>query len=175
MVSGEYREYERASTTVIDAYIRPLMTRYLGGLAERLRGLGLGERLFVTTSGGGAMSFAEAGARPFETISSGPAGGAVGAAALCTRLGLTAAITADVGGTSFDTCFIENGRPRVEFEGHVADLVIQAPVDRREVGGRRRRVDRVDRPQRPAAGRPGQRRRRPRTRLATDAAATSRP
>ncbi len=135
VVSGEYREYERASTTVIDAYIRPLMTRYLGGLAERLRGLGLGDRLFVTTSGGGAMSFAEAGARPFETISSGPAGGAVGAAALCSRLGLPAAITADVGGTSFDTCFIENGRPRVAFEGHVADLVIQAPwIDVRSVG-----------------------------------------
>ena len=135
VVSGEYREYERASTTVIDAYIRPLMTRYLGGLAERLRGLGLGERLFVTSSGGGAMSFAEAGARPFETISSGPAGGAVGAAALCARLGLPAAITADVGGTSFDTCFIENGRPRVAFEGHVADLVIQAPwIDVRSVG-----------------------------------------
>jgi N-methylhydantoinase A/oxoprolinase/acetone carboxylase beta subunit/N-methylhydantoinase B/oxoprolinase/acetone carboxylase alpha subunit len=134
-VSGEHREYERTSTTVIDAYVRPRVATYLRNLERGLRREGLGEDLYVTSSGGGAMSFAEARSRPFETIASGPAAGAVGAAELCRTMGIRLGIAADVGGTSFDTCLIEDGRPATVYEGRVAGHVIQAPwVDVRSIG-----------------------------------------
>ena len=134
-VSGEYREYERTSTTVVDAYVRPQVSAYLAHLARRLTALGLSERLFVTNSGGGAMTFEEATARPFEIIDSGPTAGAVGAGELCRDLEIPLAITADVGGTSFDTCLVIDGRPPVRYEGRIAELVVQTPwVDVRSIG-----------------------------------------
>jgi N-methylhydantoinase A len=134
-VSGEHREYERTSTTVIDAYVRPRVATYLRSLERGLEQTGLGNDLYVTTSGGGAMTFAEAQARPFETIESGPAAGAVGAAELCRAAGVRFGIAADVGGTSFDTCLIRDGRPATVYEGRIAGLVVQAPwVDVRSIG-----------------------------------------
>ena len=134
-VSGEHREYERTSTTVIDAYVRPRVATYLQNLELGLRRMRLGDDLYVTSSGGGAMSFAEARVRPFETIESGPAAGAVGAAKLCRTMGIPFGIAADVGGTSFDTCLIEDGRPATVYEGRIAGHVVQAPwVDVRSIG-----------------------------------------
>jgi N-methylhydantoinase A len=134
-VSGEYREYERTSTTVIDAYIRPSMGRYLRRLQDRLRQQGFSGTCLITRSGGGAMTFEEAETRPFETIHSGPVAGVVGAADMCRRLGIQHAITADVGGTSFDTCLILGSRPQIKYEGVVAGRPVQAPwVDVRSVG-----------------------------------------
>jgi N-methylhydantoinase A len=81
------------------------------------------------------MTFEEAEARPFETIMSGPVAGAVGSAELCRQLGIDRAITADVGGTSFDTCLITDGRPEVKYEGSIAGMPIQTPwVDVRSIG-----------------------------------------
>ena len=134
-VSGEYREYERTCTTVIDAYVRPRMATYLRRLEEKLAGAGFGGQLLVTRCGGGAMTFAEAEARPFETILSGPVAGAEGAAELARNLQLGDVITADVGGTSFDTCLITGGRPQVMYEGKVVGLPVQTPwVDVRSIG-----------------------------------------
>lgn len=134
-VSGEYREYERTCTTVVDAYVRPRMTAYLHRLEERLAQAGLRGDLLVTRSGGGSMLFSEAEARPFETIMSGPVAGAEGAAELARNLDLGDVITADVGGTSFDTCLITGGRPTVLFEGKIAGLPLQTPwVDVRSIG-----------------------------------------
>jgi N-methylhydantoinase A len=134
-VSGEYHEYERTSTTVIDAYIRPRMAFYLRQLEDTLSTLGFAGSCMITSSGGGAMMFGDAETRPFETIMSGPVAGAVGAGELCRTLGLTTAVTADVGGTSFDTCLIRDGRPDVKYEGSVEGMPIQAPwVDVRSVG-----------------------------------------
>ena len=134
-VSGEYREYERTSTTVIDAYVRPRMTAYLARLEERLRGAGFTGALLVTRSGGGAMTFAEAERRPFETILSGPVAGAEGAAELARDLDLGDVISADVGGTSFDTCLITGGRPQVMYEGRVDGMPVQTPwIDVRSIG-----------------------------------------
>jgi N-methylhydantoinase A/oxoprolinase/acetone carboxylase beta subunit/N-methylhydantoinase B/oxoprolinase/acetone carboxylase alpha subunit len=133
--SGEHREYERTSTTVIDAYVRPRVSAYLGNLELGLRRLGLSGQLYVTNSGGGAMTFTDARLRPFETIESGPAAGAVGAAKLCSSRGIRFAVAADVGGTSFDTCLLENGRPAMAYEGRIAGMVVQAPwVDVRSIG-----------------------------------------
>lgn len=134
-VSGEYREYERTTTTVIDAYVRPRMAHYLRALEERLAGGGFTGNLLVTRSGGGAMTFPEATDRPFETILSGPVAGAEGAAELARNLDLGDVITADVGGTSFDTCLISGGRPQVMYEGSIVGLPVQTPwVDVRSIG-----------------------------------------
>jgi N-methylhydantoinase A len=134
-VSGEYREYERTSTTVIDAYVRPRMTAYLGRLEERLHGAGFDGTLLVTRSGGGSMTFDEAQRRPFETILSGPVAGAEGAAELARALDLGDVISADVGGTSFDTCLITDGRPQVRYEGRVDGMPVQTPwIDVRSIG-----------------------------------------
>jgi N-methylhydantoinase A len=134
-VSGEYREYERTTTTVVDAYVRPHMTAYLRRLEESLASIGLTGNLLVTRSGGGSMTFAEAEARPFETVQSGPVAGAEGAAELARKLDLGDVIAADVGGTSFDTALIQDGRPAVLFEGKVVGLPIQTSwVDVRSIG-----------------------------------------
>jgi N-methylhydantoinase A len=134
-VSGEYREYERTATAVIDAYVRPKMAQYLKALEDGLRRAGLEGTCLVTRSGGGAMTFAEAEERPFETIMSGPVAGAEGAGELARQLELGDVITADVGGTSFDTCLVTGGRPQLMYQGQVVGLPVQTPwVDVRSIG-----------------------------------------
>jgi N-methylhydantoinase A len=134
-ISGEYREYERTSTTLVDAYIRPRVSSYLGRLERDLGTAGVRADLLISRSGGGAMGFGEARERPFESIMSGPVGGAQGAAELARRLDLGDLVTADVGGTSFDTCLIVDGRPQLLFEGSVVGLPLQTPwIDVRSIG-----------------------------------------
>ena len=134
-VSGEYREYERTCTTVIDAYVRPRMTSYLRRLEEKLHEAGFDGTAIVTRSGGGAMTFAEAEDRPFETIMSGPVAGAEGAGELARLYELGDVITADVGGTSFDTCLVTDGRAQLMYQGEVEGLPVQTPwVDVRSIG-----------------------------------------
>jgi N-methylhydantoinase A len=134
-VSGQYREYERTSTTVVDAYVRPAVSGYLERLEAGLHEARFDGECLITTSSGGCVAFSEARSRPFETVMSGPVAGAVGASKLCEQLGLELAITADVGGTSFDTCLLVDGRPRVKHEGEVVGMPLQTPwVDVRSVG-----------------------------------------
>ncbi|MGW5266670.1 hydantoinase/oxoprolinase family protein [Microbispora sp. NPDC004025] len=138
-VSGEYREYERTCTTVVDAFVRHRMGPYLHNLDRELRARGFAGELLVTRSGGGALALAEAAARPFETILSGPVAGAAAtarlAASLGSSLGLGTAVAADVGGTSFDTALIEDGRLPLLYQGEVVGLPLQSPwVDVRSVG-----------------------------------------
>lgn len=134
-VSGEYREYERTSTTVVDAFVRARISDYLARLEGGLRHEKFRGTCLITRSGGGSMTFAEADERPFETIMSGPVAGAEGAAELTRRLGLGDLITADVGGTSFDTCVIVNGRTQLLYQGKIADHPLQTPwVDVRSIG-----------------------------------------
>ena len=134
-ISGEYREYERTSTTCIDAFVRGRMSNYLRRLDGRLRELGFKGTSLITRSGSGSMTFAEAEDRPFETIMSGPVGGAQGASELARMLGIKALVTADVGGTSFDTALVIDGKPQVLFEGMIDNMPIQSPwVDVRSIG-----------------------------------------
>jgi N-methylhydantoinase A len=134
-VSGEYGEYERTSTTVVDSYVRPAVSGYLGRLSSGLTDRGFGGEYLISRSGGGASYFTDAAARPFETIMSGPVGGVAGTVALCTTLGISNAIAADVGGTSFDTSLIVDGRPQVVYEGQVIGLPLQSPwIDVRSIG-----------------------------------------
>ena len=134
-VSGEYREYERTTTTLVDAFVGHRMGSYLQRLEARVGGLGFAGDALITRSGGGAMTFAQAAERPFETILSGPVAGAAATAALASGLGLGMAIVADVGGTSFDTCLIADGQMPVLYQGTVIGLPLQAPwVDVRSIG-----------------------------------------
>jgi N-methylhydantoinase A len=134
-VSGQFREYERTSTTVVDAYVRPAVSGYLERLQSGLERGGFSGECLITTSSGGCVAFSEASSRPFETVMSGPVAGAVGASKICEELGLELAVTADVGGTSFDTCLLRGGRPQVKYEGSVVGMPLQTPwVDVRSVG-----------------------------------------
>jgi len=134
-ISGEYREYERTSTTCIDAFVRGRMANYLRRLDQKLRELGFKGTSLITRSGSGSMTFAEAEDRPFETIMSGPVGGAQGASELAKMLDIKALVTADVGGTSFDTALVIDGKPQVLFEGMIDNMPIQSPwVDVRSIG-----------------------------------------
>ncbi|MEM7739588.1 MAG: hydantoinase/oxoprolinase family protein [Pseudomonadota bacterium] len=135
VVSGEYREYERTCTTVIDAFVQARMANYLDRLKAGLLETGFQGECLITRSGGGAMNFKEAAERSFETIMSGPVAGVEGASELARRFDLGDVITADVGGTSFDACVVKDGRPILLFEGEIAGFPLQTPwVDVRSIG-----------------------------------------
>jgi N-methylhydantoinase A len=105
----EMREFERTSTTVTNAYVMPVMARYLESLERELVRLGLAARLLVMQSNGGVMT-AEAGRRrPVHVIESGPAAGVIATAALARRIGLGNAISIDMGGTTAKASVIEDG------------------------------------------------------------------
>ena len=135
IVSGEYREYERTTTTVIDAFVKSRMSNYLNTLKKEMNSIGFNGGYLVTRSGSGSMTFDEAEDRPFETIMSGPVAGAEGSGELSRKLNNINMVTADVGGTSFDTCLIINGRPQIQYEGTIVGLPVQSPwVDVRSIG-----------------------------------------
>ncbi|MBW7836952.1 MAG: hydantoinase/oxoprolinase family protein [Sphingomonadales bacterium] len=134
-ISREYREFERTSTTVVDAFVRGRLSQYLRRLDVNLTGMGFKGTTLITRSGGGSMAFDEAEQRPFETIMSGPVAGAEGAAELTRQHNLGDIVCADVGGTSFDTCLIVDGRPELLYEGEIDSWPLQAPwVDVRSIG-----------------------------------------
>jgi N-methylhydantoinase A len=133
-ISPEFREYERASTTAIDAYLGPAVASYLGALGDRVAAAGLPEPL-VMRSSGGVASLGEAAAHPAIALLSGPAAGTVGAALLARRAGFENAISFDMGGTSTDVSLIVDGRAGLAAEREVADLPLRLPaVDLHTVG-----------------------------------------
>ena len=109
----EFREYERLSTTVINAYLMPHMKRYLERFSQEVRDLGFPDQPFVMNSGGGVVSPALAGQRPIDTLFSGPSGGVSGAGYLASLLAFPNIVTFDMGGTSTDVCLIKDHRPEV--------------------------------------------------------------
>ncbi|GEP54701.1 hydantoinase/oxoprolinase family protein [Reyranella soli] len=111
-VSPEIREYERWSTAVANAYVQPVMDRYLGRLDEALRKKGVGCPLFLITSGGGLAALETARKFPIRLVESGPAGGAILAAALARQCGLDKVLSFDMGGTTAKICLIDNGEPQ---------------------------------------------------------------
>lgn len=120
-VAPEWREYERTSTTVMSAYITPIMRNYLGELKRQLSLRGMGAPVYVTESNGGVMSADLAGSRAIATLLSGPVGGVIGARTLANLLGEKDLISVDVGGTSFDVSLIRDGdasvRPEFDIQG----------------------------------------------------------
>jgi N-methylhydantoinase A len=126
-LSREYREYERTSTAVLDAYVKPIVRRYLHTLEGELAGGGFDGRFLMTRSGGGAMTASSAREQPVSLILSGPAGGVIGAAALSRVLGEPNLITIDMGGTSLDASLILDGEPVLYQGAEFEQLPINTP------------------------------------------------
>jgi N-methylhydantoinase A len=105
----EVREFERTSTAVTNAYVMPVMSRYLGSLETELRALGVGAPILVMQSNGGVMTAASGRRRPVHVIESGPAAGVIATAELTRRIGQPNAISIDMGGTTAKASVIEGG------------------------------------------------------------------
>lgn len=126
-VSGEWREYERTSTSVLNAYVMPGMDRYLGSLEQRLQEQQYQGSFNIVQSTGGMMPSEGARQTPIRTLESGPAGGVMGTAALGAALGYPNVIGADVGGTTFDVSLVVEGRPLEKTETYVNRRPVLCP------------------------------------------------
>lgn len=120
----EFREYERASTCVLNAAVAPVMRRYLSRLRDRLPAA----TVTVMTSGGGVTDLAVAADAPVHTLLSGPAAGVVAAGAVARGAGFADAVAFDMGGTSTDVCLIRDGRPEVSSEATIGGLPFRTPA-----------------------------------------------
>jgi N-methylhydantoinase A len=127
----EFREYERASTVAVNAYLQPVMQSYLQQLELRLRQVFSGKaknaRVFVMQSSGGITSLEAASRQPVRTVLSGPAGGVVGATTMARLSGFERVITFDMGGTSTDVALVD-GEPRPSNEAEIAGLPVRVPM-----------------------------------------------
>lgn len=127
-VLPEYREFERFSTTVINAYVGPRMDRYLAKFVQRLESLGMSAAPRTIHSNGGLMSVDTVRAFPVRTCLSGPAAGVVGAAQVAAASGHSNIVTFDVGGTSTDVSLVLDGRPAFTTSRLVADYPVRTPM-----------------------------------------------
>ncbi len=123
------REYPRLSTTVVNAYVQPILSDYLACMDGCLKEYGIRTpRCYVMQSNGGVASFVAAGERPVTTVLSGPAAGAVAASRIASAAGFPQAISFDMGGTSADIALIAGGRPAETSEGRVAGRDLAVPM-----------------------------------------------
>jgi N-methylhydantoinase A len=133
-VSAQWREFERASTAVLSAYVKPTVASYLDELRSGLREVGVSAPLYAMRSSGGVSSFDRAVETPIALLESGPVAGVTAAAELGRRLGVQDVLTLDIGGTTAKTSAVRNGRVRIETLHHVertpttAGYPIQVPV-----------------------------------------------
>jgi N-methylhydantoinase A len=137
-VVSEYREFERFSTTVMNAYVAPHMRRYLGRLEEALTEHGYRGRLHIMGANGGVMMADAAEQLAVRTILSGPVGGVNGALYYAARAGYRHIVTYDMGGTSTDVCLVRNGRPGVAATSLVGGFPLklaQLPINTVGAGG----------------------------------------
>ena len=135
LLAKEYREYERTSTAVLDAYIKPVLRNYLGRLSAGLESLRFAGNKYVMNSSGGALTFALAEAQPIATVFSGPAGGVAGALQVARTTQRRNVLSVDVGGTSLDACLIVDFQPTDVFEARIENLPILQPIyDLRTLG-----------------------------------------
>jgi N-methylhydantoinase A len=126
-ISPEFREYERASTTAVDAYLGPVLSRYLSALSAACERENIPQPL-VMRSSGGLATLEEAAAHAAFVLLSGPAAGAVGAARIATLAGFENALTFDMGGTSTDVCAVIGGEARREHERTVGGFPVRLPT-----------------------------------------------
>jgi N-methylhydantoinase A len=140
-VLPEYREYERAMTTLVDAFVKPQVRDYIkaaeGHLAEALDGAGTQARatgkavnvpFLIMKSNGGVVAAREVERQPIATVLSGPAAGALGASFIASAAGFPSAIALDAGGTSTDVCLINDGLPRLTTEGKIGRFPVKTPM-----------------------------------------------
>ncbi len=126
-VVPEFREFERTSTAVLNAYLMPETGNYLRHLAQRAAAAGLPGAIEVMRSSGGLMPIAAAAELPAAILLSGPAAGVVAASAVGQAMGRNRLISFDMGGTSTDVCRIEDGRPEISYERAVAGYPCRMP------------------------------------------------
>jgi N-methylhydantoinase A len=132
-VLREYREYERAMTTLVDAAVKPRVGRYIATIARRLAAMApsplpAGPSFYVMQSNGGVLSAAEVVHQPISTVLSGPAAGALGAALVTRTAGFERVLTLDGGGTSTDVSVVLEGEPTLTTEGSVGAYPSKIPM-----------------------------------------------
>ncbi|HEX9231537.1 MAG TPA: hydantoinase/oxoprolinase family protein [Jatrophihabitantaceae bacterium] len=127
-VLREYREYERSMTTLVDAAVKPLVSRYVATIRQRLGALAPGVPFYVMKSNGGVLSADEVVHQPITTVLSGPAAGALGAALIARRAGFARVLTCDGGGTSTDVSVVLDGEPTLTTEGSVGGYPSKIPM-----------------------------------------------
>lgn len=134
-ICREWREFERTSTTVLNAYAKPKLARYLSALKDELDRRRFGGTLSIMQSSGGVTSLRAASEGPVRTIVSGPAGGVIGVAALGRQLGEGSLVAADVGGTTFDVALVTDGQPLEQTEHRINRRpVLQPTIDIVSIG-----------------------------------------
>src|SRR6185437_16734584 len=127
-VAREWREYERTSSAVLEAYTAPVIRRYLERLQSEMTTQGLSVPLHVMQSSGGVVTADSARERPLQTLLSGPVGGTMGLVALARALGRPNLIGVDMGGTSFDVSLVINGKPDVSTETSLEGFPLLMPI-----------------------------------------------
>ena len=127
-VTREFREFERASTTTLSAYVQPVIDGYLRRFEQALAARGFAGRFSVMQSNGGRLPAAGMGRNAITSLFSGPAAGVMGAVRQATLAGFQDLITFDMGGTSTDVCLVKDGRPDLSTETEVDGLPIRTPV-----------------------------------------------
>ena len=142
----EVREFERCSTAAINAFVQPVLARYLGRLSDALASAGFPNRLLVMQGNGGIMAADLAVRQPVQTVMSGPAAGAIAAAQIGHQSGFPNLIACDMGGTSFDVSLIRDGIPAVSAEKDLAyGVPVRVPmVDIHTIGAGGGSIARVD-------------------------------
>ena len=134
-VSPEIREFERSSTTVLNALLMPVVRRYVTGLMARSRDAGLTAPIYLVQSNGGAATPEQAGMTPVNLLLSGPSGGVLAAEKLAAVTSKRNVVAVDMGGTSYDIAIIQNTRRSVIAQGEVDGLPVRVPmVDMRTIG-----------------------------------------
>ncbi|MGN6593052.1 MAG: hydantoinase/oxoprolinase family protein [Terriglobales bacterium] len=128
VILPEFREYERGSTVLLNAYLAPKMGHYLGGLETKLSRRRRGARLHVMQSSGGIAGAALAAREPVRTILSGPAGGVVGAWQVARQAGYDRILTFDMGGTSTDVALVDGRGPQTTRESQILGLPVSVPM-----------------------------------------------
>ena len=127
-VDPTFREYERLCVTAFDAYLGPVVKRYLAGLADTLRGLGVPGVPLIMRSRGGIVSAALAAQQPVTLFLSGPAGGVIGAGFAAERSGVRDFMSLDMGGTSNDVAMVREGKPLLASEGAIGPYPVRTPM-----------------------------------------------
>jgi N-methylhydantoinase A len=128
-VLPQIREFYRMSTTIINAYIQPVMANYLGSLEKRMREMEITTpKLYIMQSNGGVSTFAGSAKKPVATVLSGPAGGVIASMGTCERVGINNIITFDMGGTSCDVALIHQGNPVITTQGKINLRPIALPM-----------------------------------------------
>ncbi|MCX8997307.1 hydantoinase/oxoprolinase family protein [Rhizobiaceae bacterium BDR2-2] len=127
-IAPEFREYERLSTTVVNAYLGPIMRAYLERLSPRLETIGVQAEPHLTQSNGGVISCETAKAQPVRTVLSGPAAGVMAALTIGEATGHHNLVTFDMGGTSSDVSLIDQGRPQMANDIEVHGYPLKVPM-----------------------------------------------